>query len=79
MLDDLNTKSPRILSRISPPEAEEVQYWADKPDVSNGLLWGRRWSVGPSADAGERDLEARAASAPRKFRGSVRLRRKVGR
>ena len=57
MPDDLMNKGPQDRSRISLLEPHEVQYWADKFDVSKERLSEAVRNVGHSAAAVERELK----------------------
>lgn len=50
-------RGPRDRSRISLLEPHEVQYWADKFDVSKERLSEAVKNVGHSADAVEKELK----------------------
>ena len=54
MPDDLTNKGPQDRSRISLLEPHEVQYWADKFNVSKERLSEAVKNVGHSVDAVER-------------------------
>src|SRR5690349_24767258 len=54
MPDDLTNRGPQDRSRISLLEPHEVQYWADKFNVSKERLSEAVRNVGHSADAVER-------------------------
>jgi Protein of unknown function (DUF3606) len=56
MADDLSKKGPADRSRINLLEPYEVQYWADKFDVSKERLSEAVRKVGHSSDAVEREL-----------------------
>ena len=56
MADDLSKKGPADRSRINLAEPYEVQYWADKFDVSKERLSEAVRKVGHSSDAVEREL-----------------------
>ena len=56
MADDPNKRGPADKSRISLLEPHEVQYWADKFDVSKERLSEAVRKVGHSAEAVERHL-----------------------
>jgi hypothetical protein len=58
MPDDLSNKGPADRSRINLSEPYEVQYWADKFDVSKERLSEAVRKVGHSADAVARELKA---------------------
>jgi hypothetical protein len=51
MPDDLTNRGPQDRSRISLLEPHEVQYWADKFNVSKERLSEAVRNVGHSADA----------------------------
>jgi uncharacterized protein DUF3606 len=55
--DDLTERGPQDRSRISLLEPHEVQYWADKFNVSKERLSEAVKNVGHSADAVERELK----------------------
>ena len=55
--DDLSNRGPQDRSRISLLEPHEVQYWADKFNVSKERLSEAVRNVGHSADAVERELK----------------------
>jgi hypothetical protein len=57
MPDDLTNRGPQDRSRISLLEPHEVQYWADKFNVSKERLSEAVRNVGHSADAVERELK----------------------
>jgi Protein of unknown function (DUF3606) len=57
MPDDLTNRGPQDRSRISLLEPHEVQYWADKFNVSKERLSEAVRKVGHSADAVERELK----------------------
>jgi Protein of unknown function (DUF3606) len=57
MPDDLTNKGPQDRSRINLQEPHEVQYWADKFNVSKERLSEAVRSVGHSASAVERELK----------------------
>ena len=57
MPDDLTNRGPQDRSRISLLEPHEVQYWADKFDVSKERLSEAVKNVGHSADAVEKELK----------------------
>jgi hypothetical protein len=57
MPDDLTNRGPQDRSRISLLEPHEVQYWADKFNVSKERLSEAVKNVGHSADAVERELK----------------------
>ncbi len=57
MPDDLSQKGPADRSRINLSEPYEVQYWADKFDVSKERLSEAVRKVGHSADAVSRELK----------------------
>jgi len=57
MSDDLTDKGPQDRSRISLLEPHEVQYWADKFNVSKERLSEAVRNVGHSADAVEIELK----------------------
>jgi hypothetical protein len=57
MPDDLTNKGPQDRSRISLLEPDEVQYWADKFNVSKERLSEPVRNVGHSADAVEKELK----------------------
>src|SRR5215471_7733019 len=57
MPDDLTDRGPQDRSRISLLEPHEVQYWADKFNVSKERLSEAVRNVGHSADAVERELK----------------------
>jgi Protein of unknown function (DUF3606) len=56
-MPDLTAKAPHDRSHISLLEPEEVQYWADKFNVSKERLSEAVRSVGHSADAVEKELK----------------------
>ena len=56
MPDDPTKRGPADSSRISLLEPHEVQYWADKFDVSKERLSEAVRKVGHSVDAVERHL-----------------------
>jgi hypothetical protein len=56
MPDDLSKKSPADRSRINLSEPYEVQYWADKFDVSKERLSEAVRKVGHSVEAVSREL-----------------------
>jgi hypothetical protein len=56
MTDDLSKKGPADRSRISLTEPHEVQYWADKFDVSKERLSEAVRKVGHSAEAVGKEL-----------------------
>jgi Protein of unknown function (DUF3606) len=56
MPDDLTNKGPQDRSRISLLEPHEVQYWADKFNVSKERLSEAVKNVGHSAAAVEKEL-----------------------
>jgi hypothetical protein len=62
MPDDLTNSGPQDRSRISLLEPYEVQYWADKFNVSKERLSEAVKNVGHSASAVEKELK-RLASA----------------
>ena len=57
MPNDLTDKGPQDRNRISLLEPHEVQYWADKFNVSKERLSEAVRKVGHSADAVERELK----------------------
>lgn len=57
MPDDLTNRGPQDRSRISLLEPHEVQYWADKFDVSKERLSEAVKNVGHSAAAVEKELK----------------------
>jgi hypothetical protein len=57
MPDDLTKRGSPDRSRISLLEPHEVQYWADKFNVSKERLSEAVRNVGQSADAVERELK----------------------
>jgi hypothetical protein len=57
MVDDLRNKGPQDRSRISLLEPHEVQYWADKFNVSKEWLSEAVKNVGHSAAAVEEELK----------------------
>jgi hypothetical protein len=57
MPDDLTNRSPQDRSRISLLEPHEVQYWADKFNVSKERLSEAVKNVGQLAAAVERELK----------------------
>ena len=57
MPDDLTNKGPQDRSRISLLEPHEVQYWADKFNVSKERLSEAVKNVGHSAAAVEKELK----------------------
>ena len=57
MEDDLSEKGPSDRSRINLTEPYEVQYWADKFDVSKERLSEAVRKVGHSADAVAKELQ----------------------
>jgi hypothetical protein len=57
MPDDPTNKGPQDRTRISLLEPHEVQYWADKFNVSKGRLSEAVRNVGHSADAVEKELK----------------------
>jgi Protein of unknown function (DUF3606) len=57
MPDDLTNKGPQDPSRISLLEPHEVQYWADKFNVSKERLSEAVRNVGHSAAAVEKELK----------------------
>jgi len=57
MPDDLSSRGPQDRSRISLLEPEEVQYWANKFNVSKERLSEAVRNVGHSVDAVERELK----------------------
>ena len=57
MADDLSKKGPSDRSRINLTEPYEVQYWADKFDVSKERLSEAVRKVGLCADAVEKELQ----------------------
>jgi Protein of unknown function (DUF3606) len=57
MPDDLTNKAPQDRSRISLLEPHEVQYWADKFNVSKERLSEAVKNVGHSAAAVEKELK----------------------
>ena len=57
MADDLSKKGPSDRSRINLTEQYEVQYWADKFDVSKERLSEAVRKVGHSADAVAKELQ----------------------
>src|SRR5262249_56875585 len=65
MPDDLTNRGPQDRSRISLLEPHEVQYWADKFNVSKERLSEAVRNVGHSADAVERELKRPTQTAPR--------------
>src|SRR5262244_2458990 len=65
MPDDLTNRGPQDRSRISLLEPHEVQYWADKFNVSKERLSEAVRNVGHSADAVERELKRLAQKASR--------------
>jgi uncharacterized protein DUF3606 len=56
MTDDLSKKGPADRSRISLTEAYEVQYWADKFNVSKERLSEAVRKVGHSAEEVGKEL-----------------------
>jgi Protein of unknown function (DUF3606) len=60
MADDLTNKGPQDRSRISILEPHEVQYWADKFNVSKERLSEAVRNVGHSAAAVEKELKKSA-------------------
>jgi uncharacterized protein DUF3606 len=58
MADDLSKKGPADRSRVSLLEPHEVQYWADKFNVSKERLSEAVHNVGHSAAAVEQELKA---------------------
>ncbi len=58
MADDLTKKGPQDRSKISLLEPHEVQYWADKFDVSKERLSEAVRKVGHSADAVGQELKS---------------------
>jgi hypothetical protein len=64
MTDDLTNKGPQDRSRISLLEPHEVQYWADKFNVSKERLSEAVKNVGHSAAAVEKELETSLGSTP---------------
>ena len=58
MPDDLSKKDPADRSRISLLEPHEVQYWADKFNVSKERLSEAVRKVGHSVDAVSRELKS---------------------
>ena len=58
MPDDLSKKGPADGSRISLLEPHEVQYWADKFNVSKERLSEAVRKVGHSVDAVSRELKS---------------------
>jgi uncharacterized protein DUF3606 len=56
MPDDLSKKGPADRSRISLTEPHEVQYWADRFNVSKERLSEAVRKVGHSAEAVGREL-----------------------
>jgi hypothetical protein len=56
-MPDLTAKIPQDRSHISLLEPEEVQYWADKFNVSKERLSEAVRKVGHSADAVEKELK----------------------
>jgi hypothetical protein len=58
MADDLANEGPADQSRIRLLEPREVQYWADKFNVSKERLSEAVRKVGPSAAAVEQELSA---------------------
>ena len=57
MVDDLTNKGPQDRSRINLLEPHEVQYWADKFDVSKERLSETVRKVGHSVEAVSRELK----------------------
>jgi uncharacterized protein DUF3606 len=57
MPDDFTNKGPQDQSRISLLEPHEVQYWADKFNVSKERLSEAVKNVGHSAAAVEKELK----------------------
>jgi Protein of unknown function (DUF3606) len=57
MADDLSKKGPPDRSRINLTEPYEVQYWADKFDVSKERLSEAVRKVGHSADVVAKELQ----------------------
>jgi hypothetical protein len=57
MPDDLSQKGPADRSRINLAEPYEVQYWADKFDVSKERLSEAVRKVGHSVDDVSRELK----------------------
>jgi hypothetical protein len=57
MPDDHSQKGPADRSRINLAEPYEVQYWADKFDVSKERLSEAVRKVGHSVDAVSRELK----------------------
>ena len=57
MSDNLTNRAPQDRSRINLLEPHEVQYWADKFNVSKERLSEAVRNVGHSADAVERELK----------------------
>jgi Protein of unknown function (DUF3606) len=57
MPDDLTNRVPQDQSRISLLEPHEVQYWADKFNVSKERFSEAVRNVGHSTDAVERELK----------------------
>ena len=58
MPDDLSNKGPADRSRISLLEPDEVQYWADKFNVSKERLSEGVRKAGHSVDAVSRELKS---------------------
>ena len=56
MADDLSKRGPADRSRINLSEPYEVQYWADKFNVSKERLGEAVMKVGHSVDAVRREL-----------------------
>ena len=61
MPDDLSKRGPQDRSRINLREPYEVQYWADKFDVSKERLSEAVRKVGHSADAVAKELRKSAS------------------
>jgi hypothetical protein len=57
MPDDLSNRGPADRSRINLMEPHEVQYWADKFDVSKERLSEAVRKVGHSVEAVSRELK----------------------
>ncbi|MET0537913.1 MAG: DUF3606 domain-containing protein [Xanthobacteraceae bacterium] len=57
MPDDLSKKGPADRSRINLMEPHEVQYWADKFDLSKERLSEAVRKVGHSVEAVSRELK----------------------
>ena len=57
MPDDLSNKGPADRSRINLMEPYEVQYWADKFDVSKERLSEAVRKVGHSVEAVSQELK----------------------